>query len=631
MKNGIGDTAFFRMARSAGSLPFFASLRVRLMLLVLLALLPALGLIIYTALEQRRLGITAAEDETLRMVRLAATTQDQLIDSAKQLLGTLAQLKIVHENDTEACRSIFTNILKEHPVYADVGVVRPDGQVLASALPLTNDVQLGEHSYFQIATNTRAFAIGEYHYDRNTKRSTVHLAYPAIAPDGELRAVLYAALDLAWLYGLMTNAHLPPNSSMTVSGPNRITLVRYPDPRYIGEQLPPSTRPRPPSQAPERTRIAQSRDGTWRLYASTRLGHADTNAVSISVGIPLSVAYGPANAMLRRNLLSLTVAALLAAAASWFGGDIFVLRRVRSLLNATRRLSTGDLGARTGVTTGTGELHQLAHAFDEMAGSLQQRVAERERAQSELKKLNEELEQRVADRTLDLKRSNEDLEQFAYVASHDLQEPLRMVTNYLQLLQERYKGRLDQNADDFIGFAREGAERMQVLITDLLQYSRVGTKPKEFRPAETDKVLKDSLSNLKVAIDETRAKITHDPLPIVVGDPIQLTQLFQNLIGNAIKFHGEQPPAIHVSAAQKDGVWEFSVRDNGIGIAAKDFERIFIIFQRLHARKKYAGTGIGLAVCKKIVERHGGRIWVASEPGKGTTFYFSIPAKAESA
>jgi len=626
MKNG-GDTAIIRMARSAGSLPFFASLRVRLMLLVLLALLPALGLIIYTALEQRRLGIQAAEDETLRMVRLAATTQDQLIDSAKQILVTLAQLKVVYDHDAAACRAIFTNILKEHPVYANIGLIRPDGLVFASALPLTNEVNLADRSYFQIATNTRAFAIGEYQYDRINRKSTVDLAYPAIVQDGELRAVVYAALDLAWLYGLMTNAHLPPGSSMTVSDHNRVTLVRYPDQRYVGEQLPPSTRPRSPPQAPERTRKILSRDGTWRLYASTRLGRADTNAVSISIGIPLSVAYGPAKHMLRRNLLFLTMAAMLAAAAAWYGGDIFVLRRVRALLDATRRLAAGQLGARTGVTTGKGELHQLAHAFDEMAGSLQQRVAERERAEAELKKLNEELEQRVADRTLDLKRSNEDLEQFAYVASHDLLEPLRMVTNYLQLLQERYHGKLDQSADDFIGFAREGAERMQVLINDLLQYSRVGTRPKEFRPADTDKVLKDSLSNLKVAIDESRAKITSAPLPTVVGDPVQLTQLFQNLIGNAIKFRGEQPLAIHVGAEQRDGAWQFSVRDNGIGIASKDFERIFIIFQRLHARKKYPGTGIGLAVCKKIVERHGGRIWVESEPGKGTTFYFTLPAK----
>ena len=228
----------------------------------------------------------------------------------------------------------------------------------------------------------------------------------------------------------------------------------------------------------------------------------------------------------------------------------------------------------------------------------------------------------------DLKRSNSELEQFAYVASHDLQEPLRMVSSYMQLLKRRYAGKLDSDADDFIEFAVDGASRMQTLIQDLLIYSRVGTRGKPFEPTNCEDVLGQVLMNLEIAIDEGGAVVTHDPLPTVVADASQLTQLFQNLIVNAIKFHGEDAPRVYIAAEQKGDEWEFFVADNGIGISPEFFDRIFVIFQRLHGRDEYSGTGIGLAVCKKIVERHGGRMWVESEQGRGATFYFTIPAVA---
>ncbi len=243
-------------------------------------------------------------------------------------------------------------------------------------------------------------------------------------------------------------------------------------------------------------------------------------------------------------------------------------------------------------------------------------VTDRKLAEDELKRTAAELA-----------RSNAELEQFAYVASHDLQEPLRMVASYTQLLAKRYQGKLDPDGDDFVAFVVDGATRMQTLINDLLTYSRVGTRGKAFEPADCETMLRRALANLQIAIEETGAAVTHDNLPTVMADEMQLCQLLQNVIGNAIKFHGEQPPWVHVSAKKEGNDWLFSVRDNGIGIDPAYFERIFIIFQRLHNRGEYAGTGIGLAICKKIVERHGGRIWVESEPGKGSTFYFTIPEK----
>jgi len=227
---------------------------------------------------------------------------------------------------------------------------------------------------------------------------------------------------------------------------------------------------------------------------------------------------------------------------------------------------------------------------------------------------------------LDLKRSNEDLLQFANAASHDLQEPLRMIVSYLQLIEQRYKGKLDKNADDFIGFAVDGATRMQSLINGLLTYSRLGSHNKPFEPVEAEAVLKSVLSNLGLVLSETKAVVTHDPLPLVVAEASQLMQIFQNLIINAIKFHGEKTPHIHISAEKKDKEWVFSVKDNGIGIDLQYKDRVFVLFERLGG-DKYSGNGVGLAVCKRIVERHGGRIWFESEPGRGTTFYFTVPLK----
>ena len=268
------------------------------------------------------------------------------------------------------------------------------------------------------------------------------------------------------------------------------------------------------------------------------------------------------------------------------------------------------IGYRTMINTYEGFSEQIGSALHK-ALLLQQ-----------IEQSNRELQQG----TVELVEANIRLEQFAYIASHDLQEPLRMVASYLQLLEKRYRDRLDADAQEFIGYAVDGAIRMKRMIDDLLAYARAATRGQAMEIVDCEHLLTHALSNLAIAIEDNNALITHDPLPTVMADTTQLLGVFQNLIGNAIKFHADKQPQVHISAERQGSMWVFSVRDNGIGIAPEHVERIFVVFSRLHTQAEYPGTGIGLAICKKVIERHEGRIWVESQPGEGATFFFSMPA-----
>ena len=328
---------------------------------------------------------------------------------------------------------------------------------------------------------------------------------------------------------------------------------------------------------------------------------------------------------LRNLALIILIIVLALSAIMAFSIAQSISRPIQALSKGAEIIGAGKLDHKVGITT-KDEIGQLSRAFDKMTQDLKTVTASRDELNLEIAE-RKKAEQALRSTSEDLIRSNKDLEQFAYVASHDLQEPLRAVAGFMGLLKKQYEPKLDAEAREYIDFAVEGAERMQTLIHDLLAFSRVGTRGGAFEPIALNAGVDAALVNLRAAIDESHARVSRGDLPVVNADPSQMTQLMQNLIGNAIKFRGQAAAEVRIDALRKDQAWEISVSDNGIGIDPRYFDRIFLIFQRLHTRTEYKGTGIGLAICKKIVERHGGSIRVESKPGAGATFIFTIPDK----
>lgn len=591
------------------------------------------GLLIYNGIERRSRDRAGVRENALDLTDLVASQQQTAIQNVEGLLGTLAgltggsNLSQLAETDAARCNAIFKQTLDQFASLNNIGVAGPDGEVICVAVP-DDRVTVGDASFFQDAVATGAFTVGEYRPPADGAPAGLDFAIPVMDADGGLGGVYFASLDLDVLGARLAATNLPQGAAVTVMDNNGTVLARHSvsEGSDEGEDSPDLVGSAQIATALGDAILANERgiteaeglDGARRLYSYTPVGDRDQPQAYVSIGLSTAAAYAAANSALARNLGLLAVATLLALTITWFGADRTIVRPLRAISGAAKRLAGGDFEARSGTAPGEGELAEFARSFDDMAAALEKNAAEREAAAVVLARHAE-----------DLSRSNAELEQFAYVASHDLQEPLRMVGSYTQLLAKRYEGALDADAHEFIAYAVDGANRMQRLINDLLAYSRVGTGGEELAPTDLDGVVADAMQNLQAAIAESEAQVICDSLPVVRGDGGQLTQLFQNLIANAIKFCKDRAPDVRITAEQH-GEHDCLIRvaDNGIGIESEYADRIFVIFQRLHVQSEYPGTGVGLAICKKIVERHGGRIWLESRDGQGSTFCFTLPAVA---
>ncbi|MGE4496988.1 MAG: ATP-binding protein [Deferribacterales bacterium] len=585
-----------------------SGLRGRLLLLVLFAVIPALCVLLFTAFSEIRYEMDRALKDAHRFARYAAEHNNSAMNGTKHLLLGLSRIPQIRDMDGSACDKIFTDLIDIYPSYENLLLVNGSGSIVCSGRPLTITRIPTNTEWFTKAVSEGSFYFGSYRLGLVTGATEFSLSYP-VESDGVVKGVLSATFNLSWFRSIAAGSQLPEGTTLTVLDSSGKIMAMYPDAGdWIGRSIGRSKAVEMMQSSNDGMFRAVGLDGEKRLFGFTTMTGQGTN-LRLMVGIPEKLAMEPVKKVFFYIGVWIVFSTIVLITA-WVAGSLFALNKINRLANVTKELSAGDLTVRTGIRYGRGELGQLAKAFDSMAEALQERDRE------------------LAERTSELERSNEELEQFAYIASHDLQEPLRMISSYTQLLAKRYKDKLDGDAAEFINYAVDGANRMQVLINDLLSYSRVGTKGGEFTHVDLNGVLDAVKANLKGVIEESGAVIKYSKLPTIWADNSQMIQLFQNLIGNAVKFSREGvKPEIEITSKKEGNLFRFMVKDNGIGIDKKYLDRIFVIFQRLHTKEEFPGTGIGLAICKKIVERHGGEISVESAEGKGSDFIFTLQGK----
>ena len=587
-------------------------LKIALAFLVV-ALLPFAGLSLLASLQVQHGTRHLVEESLSLLVSELGVGIERTVFSATAHVRSLAENPVIQASDAPLAAKLaeMRKVQDLYQVFEDITLVNLDGVVLAS----TTYEYRGEWKNKEWFRQAKAgeSTVSPAHVVPAPFRLVLVVTAPVRGPDGAVQAVLGGQVNMKTIWEITDRLKVGGTGYVFVTD-RAGNLIAYPDKRRLLDKL-----------TPDRLReevlnrdvgAAEFSVGSWLGFCQfvSLHGYQTYRGQGWRVGIiqDRNETYAVVDRMRRAILRMAAIGMVFILVLSWLFSRT-VIHPIQELNAALQRVTEGDLDVRVTVRS-RDEIGALGTAFNTMAEEIRRKTTALDAANQSLNAVNTKLTE-----------SNTNLQQFAYVASHDLQEPLRMVSSYVQLLARRYQGRLDAEADEFIRFAVDGAVRMQQLINDLLEYSRIGTREKPMESTDAGAALTRALDNLAMAMLERRASVTRDELPTVVADASQLAQLFQNLIGNAIKFCRGNPPQIHVSATREGDAWRFSVRDNGIGIDPAYADRIFAIFQRLHTRDEYPGTGVGLAICKRIVQRHGGRIWVESQPGGGSTFCFTLP------
>lgn len=596
----------------------FASLRSRAILLVLLAILPLLALTLYSYFDGRARAVREVQRDELVAARNLATLQETLIRSTRQLLMSLARLPQVQRRDRAACESLFAGVLVQCPYYAVLLAVDPQGQVFASAPAEKGPVNYADRLWFQKTVQTPAFVIGEPILGRITNKYLVNLTYPILDEAGRIQGVLTAGLDLTWMGSQLGRSDFPPTGALVLSDSTGKVLFRYPEPlKYLGRVLP-DFLIKIMNAGDEGVAEGIGLPGDPRLFAFTRLA-PPWQEMRLLIGLPRAWAVDKVNRDLWRNLFWLGLVAIMALAAAWFGADLVIVRPVRNLRHLTERLAAGELAVRSGLDYPVGDLGLLARDFDRMAAALQERDAD-------LLKTAAELRQRAQELTA----ANQELENFTYSVAHDLRAPLRSMGGFARILLEDYPDKLDAEGQRYLQVIQQEARKMGQLIDDLLALARLGRKELNLVRLDMAELAQAVFGELKAAYPRRNLQIEVQPLPAVLGDRVMLRQLLVNLLENAIKFTRDREPAsIQVSGWSEGNEIIYCIKDNGVGFDMRYVNKLFEVFQRLHPEEEFGGTGVGLAIVKRVIDRHGGRVWAESKVGEGATFCFTLPKREE--
>lgn len=603
---------------------FFSTLRSRLLLITILTAIPGIFLLLQVGYTQRQQAEQNTLNEVVHLARVASSVERLMVDNAKSFLLTVTHLPTVREQNYDECNYLFWHLFEDHfEYYSAFYVADLSGNILCSPPEKHAPPDFESCDHYQNLITANDFTISGYHICRVTGKAVMSIGYPVYNVADQFTNVANVSLDLIWFYDFAEDAGLPPGGELIVLDESGTILSHYPDnDRWRGYRLPETNIVAQLFAQKSGVKVGEGLSGEETIYAISDIA-GTTGSLSVIMGLPTRIAFEAANFTLRRNLTIMVIVVFLVMVFVWLLGDVLIIRQAKSLVHATQKLAEGDLTARSGVTYSVGELGQLAQSFDNMADEISEREAERDRNEAALKEY-----------TLNLEHSNEELRNFTNVASHDLQEPLRKIQTFGEMLQDRYSGALDPRGINYLQRMRDSAARMQILLSELLTFSRATNKSYQFGKVNLEQVVRQVLIDLDWQVEQKKANVKISDLPVVEADEVQITQLFQNLISNALKFHspGRQPEINIYSPYPKnktdeEGMCEIRIQDNGIGFNEKYLDRIFQPFQRLDSNGDYPGIGMGLTICRKIVDNHGGTISAHSSPGKGTTFVVRLPKK----
>lgn len=570
------------------------------------ATIPLLAMLAYAIYSSAETSITLAKSTARNLAKITASDTDRVLRTNREALARIALRPMIREAALGHCDDFLNDFHAVFPVFANATVIDPSGIAVCSAVPQPGGkpVNVGKTEWFQRALDSQDFVVGRPFLGPITGRWVSVLVSPVRGEQGGISGYLGFPIDLAAYRPSVSNAELGENVAVGIVDNHGSVIWRSIDPEnWVGRNvahLPAAQR----VIAGEPEFVDVGVDGIERVYFAESLAEANWH---VFVGMPKHALYRGA---IRSGLINAGIGGMILVAVLGLAGRMShrISAPMRKLAQVAVGIKEGEVALRAELD-GPRELADVAREFNAMV------------------EVREDQRRRMSEREEALRQSNAELERFAYVASHDLQTPLRNIASYSQLLDRRYRGRLDSDADQFIAFIVDGAKHMSQLINDLLAYSRITSQGRPLAPVSAHQAASEALSNLKLVIDEAGGQVELAALPEVQGDEVQLVSLFQNLIGNAIKYRApDRPPVVTISVRDHSAThWIFMVADNGIGIESQYFGKIFELFQRLTPSGDIDGTGIGLALCQRLVTRFGGEIGVESSPGEGSTFWFTLP------